>query len=190
MKRQIVTTIKWDFAAHGASGIPTTLQPPEDTHIPLLFRPILKEIVPKPVRINSLSISSELWRTKHRQCGAIYIEFDRNVFRGSEGEYTKSVGALFQIIGLLNKSATTDGSCGWGPTHCRMNFTLTPEHDGFCEEAVTRGIRVLEAFGINKEHLRSPHISQETYIWFPDVKPGHWKSYGEVVAARCGLTRG
>ena len=187
MKRQIVTTIKWDFAAYGASGTPTTLVPPENTHIPLLFRPVLKEIVPKPVLINSLSISSELWRTKHRQCGAIYIEFDRNIFRGPEGEYTKTVGALFQIIGLLNKSATIDGSCGWGQTHCSMNFTLTPEHNAFCEEAVSRGIRVLEAFGVNKAYLRPPRISQETYIWFPDNQPACWKSYGEVVAAKCGL---
>lgn len=191
MKRSIVTTLQWNFA-HYEGGLVTTLPPPEDLTIPVIFRPILPPRAPKPVRLASLSISNELWKTKWRQVGSIYMTFDREVFRDNDDHsFTKAAGTMSGIMTGLWRAGHIESMHGWGPDHCGGSFHLAADNKAFCEEAIMRGVTILRAFCPDIHPISLvPKITQETYHWIPhgdDSAHGRWKTYAQTLAEKCGL---
>lgn len=194
MKRSIVTTLRWDFE-QSEGGLVTTLPPPEDISVPAVFRLILPERKVKPVRLASLSISSELWKTKWRQVGSIHITFDRTVFQDEEHcWFTKAAGMMSGIMSRLWREGHIESAHGWGTDFCSGSFHLAVDNKAFCEEAMTRGATILRAFCPDASGSSLiPKITQETYIWIPDqanMNLGQWKTYAEITAAKCGLVTG
>jgi hypothetical protein len=157
----------------------------------MIWRPILTPRVPKPVRLASLSISSELWKTKWRQVGSIYMTFDRIVFRDDDHGITKTAGVMSGIMSGLWRNGHIESLHGWGPDHCSGSFHLAADNKAFCEEAMTRGVTILRAFCPDIHPISLvPRITQETYIWVPrgdDSTNGHWKTYAQTVAEKCGI---
>lgn len=205
MKRQIVTTVEWDFARYGMKGEPSNLPAPQAK------RGKIREIfsgsqsgkeTSEPVYVKSLSISSSLWKNKWPQRVDARVEFgfvsdpkvSRNLFRGVQGEFTNTFWAVYEVYARLCERKIVDGSMGTSDYGCRMEFHLSPKGEAFCEEAITRGSAILLEFGLKKDEIRYPMITQETYVWVPmktpllnDLPLDRWMSYGEMLAIQHGF---
>jgi hypothetical protein len=174
MKREIVTTLSWDFARSfyagmtaNIKGMVTNIPPPEG------------EKTAKHVYITTLSISSELGNAKQILWGFVNIKFDRSVF-AQNSDSSKRLSDILQNLKqekLIGGSAFTDSTCG-------MSFSLASNGMTFCDEAMLRGIAIFTEFGGKKQNITFPKITQETYH---KDNSGRRVTYGEVLGRKHGL---
>ena len=165
MKREILTTVSWDYTRHGMV--------PRRTNIQLEGR---------NQSIAKFSAAATLGGPDLH----ISVEFDAEIEEGSRESLSVARAQITCLINDLKQKDIVVGAAQiWCHKYLELFVYVLPKKGNFSEKAVQLSIHIFEAFGVRKEIITEPRITQETFI--PQTGGSGYASYGFELGQKLGL---
>ncbi len=165
MKREILTTVSWDYTRHGMVPRRTNIQ-----------------LEGLNQRITKFSAAAMLGGPGLH----ISVEFDAEDTRGSRESLSVTEAQIVRLLNDLKQKGIVVGAAQmWSHKYLELFVDALPKKGNFSENAVQLSIHIFEAFGVRKEIITEPRITQETFI--PQTGGSGYASYGFELGQKLGL---